>query len=326
MRSAEAALFSCLLACLLAGTGCAEVQFLAQGAKDISGSADGPVAGGQYVLGNAWRAGNVYYYPTEDFTLDQTGLAIVYDGPPKRGTFAPRITANGETFSARRLSAAHQTLQLPAIARVTNLETGRAVVVRINDRGPAEPGRIIALSPAAAAAIGVSPRQPARVRVQVLEAESRRLANALKHADEPVQLASAPAAGSRAVASELLAPPAGTRAAGSVRSAAPAVVPVASHQGPDAPPVRVGTASREPVQATQLAIQAGTFAEPRNAAAFAARLQAIAPGRVRAEQAYIGGRPMYRVRIAPITGTAEADRVLAQLRAAGAPDARIVVE
>lgn len=322
MRSARIV----LLAAAFAAAGCAEVQFLAQGAKDISGSADGAVAGGQYVVGNAWRAGNVYYYPAEDFTLDQSGLAVAYDGPPKRGTFSPRITANGEAFDARRLTAAHQTLQLPAIARVTNLESGRAVVVRINDRGPAEPGRIIALSPAAAGAIGVTARQPVRVRVQVLEAESRRLANVLKRLDEPVQLAAAPPPGTRAVASEMLAPPAGTRAAASVRSAAPGVVPIASGPGPEAPMVPVGTRSQEPVRATQLAIQAGTFAEPRNAGNFAARLQAIAPGRVRSEQVYVSGRPMYRVRIAPVSGTAEADRILVQARAAGAPDARIVVE
>jgi rare lipoprotein A len=315
-----------LLALGLAAAGCAEVQFLAQGAKDISGSADGPVEGGRYVVGNAWRAGAVYYYPSEDFTLDQTGLAVVYDGPPRRGRFSPRTTANDETFDARRLTAAHQTLQLPAIARVTNLDTGRGVVVRINDRGPAEPGRIIALSPAAAAAVGIVANQPARVRVQVLETESRRLANTLKRADEPIQLAAAPAPGTRAVASEMLAPPPGTRAAATVRSAPPGVTPVGSAGAGDGPVVRVGTRSQEPVRATQLAVQAGTFAEPRNAGSFAARLQGIVPGRVRTDAVSSGGRYLYRVRIGPITGTAEADRILAQARAAGAPDARIVVE
>jgi rare lipoprotein A len=322
MRSARPLI---LALCLGLGA-CAEVQFLAQGAKDLSGSADGPVRGGQYVVGNAWRAGSVYYYPTEDFTLDQTGLAVVYQGPPRRGTFSGRVTANGEPFDAARLTAAHQTLQLPAIARVTNLETGRGVVVRINDRGPPEPGRIIALSPAAGAAVGVAPNQPARVRVQVLEAESRRLANVLRRADEPVQLAAAPAPASRTVASESLAPPPGARSAASVRSAPAAIVPASSPAFAAGPAVRVGTRSQEPVRATQLAVQAGAFAEARNAGSFAARLQSIAPGRVRTEPVSSGGRYLYRVRIGPLSGTAEADRILAQARAAGAPDARIVVE
>jgi rare lipoprotein A len=321
MRSARI-----ILLALAATVGCAETQFVAQGMKELAGSADGPVRGGNYVVGNAWRAGGVYYYPAEDFALDQTGLAVTYAGPPRRGMFSRRATANGEEFDARKLTAAHQTLQLPAIARVTNLETGRGVVVRVNDRGPPEPGRIIALSPAAGAAVGVAPNQPARVRVQVLEAESRKLANALRRADEPVQLAAAPPAGARAVASEGLAPPPGTRGAASVRAAPAAVTPVASAAPPDAPSVRVGTRSQESVRATQLAIQAGTFAEARNAQGFATRLQAVAPGRVRAEPVSVGGRPLYRVRIGPLGGTAEADRILALTRAAGAPDARIVVE
>ena len=322
MRSARAL----LLALALAAGGCAEAQFLAQGAKDVSGSANGPVEGGRYVVGNAWRAGSTYYYPTEDFSLDQTGLAVRYEGPPTRGFLRPRYTANGERFDTARLTAAHQTLQLPAIARVTNLETGRGIVVRINDRGPAEAGRIIALSPAAASAVGITAAQPARVRVQVLEAESRRLADALRRTEEPVQLAAAPAPGTRAVASEMLAPPPGTRAASSVRSAAPGVAPVASAPVAEGPAVPVGTRTQAPVQATQLAVQAGAFAEPRNAERFAERLYGVAPGRVRTESANVNGRTMYRVRIGPLSGTAEADRILAQTRAVGAPDARIVVE
>jgi rare lipoprotein A len=318
MRSAS-------LLVVLALAACAEVQFAAQGAKDLSGSADGRAEGGRYVVGNAWQAGRVWYYPTEDFALDQTGLAVAYDGPPRRSRFSPAATVNGEAFDARRLTAAHQTLQLPAIARVTNLETGRGIVVRINDRGPPDPGRIVALSQAAAAAIGLPPNGTARVRVQVLEAESRRLASLTRRDAEPVQLAAAPLP-PRDVAAEALAPPPGTRAAGNVRSAAPAPVPRATASVPDAPRTPVGTRSAEPVRATALAIQAGSFAEPRNAQAFAARLASVAPGRVRAEPVSSGGRWFYRVRIAPLSGTGEADRLLAQVRAAGAPDARIIVE
>lgn len=321
MRSARA-----LLVLLFVATACAEVQFLAQGAKDVTGSADGPVAGGQYVVGAAWRAGTTWYYPAEDFTLDQTGLAIRYDGPARRGIFSARTTANGETFDPRRLTAAHQTLQLPAIARVTNLENGRGIVVRINDRGPSEPGRMLALSPAAAAAIGMTGTAPGRVRLQVLEAESRRLAEALQSPAPPTQLAAAPASGARSVAAESLAPPSGMRAAGSVRSAPPAVTPAAAAATAEGPAVRVGTPSRAPVQPTQLFVQAGAFAEPANAQRFATRLGGIAPGRVQIEPSTVAGRFLYKVRVGPLAGTAEADRILARTRAAGAPDARIVVE
>lgn len=316
-----------LLAALAASPGCAEVQFLAQGYKQVSGSADGPVGGGRYVVGQAWRAGTVWYYPTEDFSLNATGLAVRYDGPARPGRLGARTTANGEPFDPARLTAAHQTLQLPAIARVTNLETGRGVVVRINDRGPADPGRMLALSPAAAAAIGVAGGRPTPVRLQVLEAESRRLADALRAEERHVQLAAAPpAVPSRGVAAEALAPPPGTRAAVAVASAPAPVTPVPAPQVAERPLQPVGSRSQEPVRARGLSVQAGTFADPRNATRVAERLSGIAPGRVRAEPVTVGGRWMTRVRIGPLNSTVEADRVLAQARAAGAADARIVVE
>lgn len=323
MRWASAPL---LLAALLAAPACTEVQFLAQGFKQVSGSADGPVGGGRYVVGQAWRAGNVWYYPAEDFSLDATGLAVRYDGPARPGRLGTRTTANGEPFDPARLTAAHQTLQLPAIARVTNLETGRGVVVRINDRGPADPGRMLSLSRAAAAAIGLPADRPAAVRLQVLESESRRLADALRAEERHVQLAAAPPVAARGVASESLAPPPGTRAAASIRAAPEPPAPIGPPAAADRPLQPVGTRSQEPVRARALAVQAGTFAEPRNAGRVAERLSAIAPGRVRAEPVMIGGRWLYRVRIGPLASTGEADRVLAQARAAGAADARIVVE
>jgi len=77
----------------------------------------------------------------------QSGIASVYSGGP---------TANGERALASGLTAAHRTLPFGTMVRVTNQETGRSVVVRINDRGPFVHGRIIDLTPAAAHAIGCS--------------------------------------------------------------------------------------------------------------------------------------------------------------------------
>ena len=72
-------------------------------------------------------------------------------------------------FDQSALAAAHQTLQLPAIARVTNLENGRQVVVRINDRGPATPHRLLEVTRRTATLLGISAeRCVARVRVEVL--------------------------------------------------------------------------------------------------------------------------------------------------------------
>ena len=87
----------------------------------------------------------------------KTGLASFYDKPQK--------TASGEEFNPQAKTAAHKTLPLGTRARVTNLKNGKAVSVRINDRGPNAGGRIIDLSKKAANKIGMAQRGVAPVRV-----------------------------------------------------------------------------------------------------------------------------------------------------------------
>jgi len=95
----------------------------------------------------------------------QVGLASWY-GEPHQG----RLTASGVPFDMRRLTAAHRTLPLGTRLRVTSLVNGRSVVVRLNDRGPYIPGRVIDLSQAAARAIGAVDRGVVPVRVDTLPA------------------------------------------------------------------------------------------------------------------------------------------------------------
>ena len=101
------------------------------------------------------------------FALEQEGLASWYGGK-----FQGRRTASGEIFDTAQFTAAHKTLAFGTIVKVTNLENGQSTVVRINDRGPFIPGRIIDLSRAAAAAIGLAGQGVARVRIEVLEPDS----------------------------------------------------------------------------------------------------------------------------------------------------------
>ncbi len=93
----------------------------------------------------------------------QTGIASVYSG---------ERTANGEYAHASALTAAHRSLPFGTLVKVTNTQTDRSVVVRINDRGPYVPGRVIDLTPAGARAIGSSGL--AQVRLTVLSAGTRR--------------------------------------------------------------------------------------------------------------------------------------------------------
>ena len=98
---------------------------------------------------------------------EQEGLASWYGGK-----FQGRQTANGEIFDTNKFTAAHKTLAFGTVVKVTNLENGKSTVVRINDRGPFIPGRIIDLSRAAAVAIGLAGKGVAKVRVEELPSGS----------------------------------------------------------------------------------------------------------------------------------------------------------
>ena len=95
---------------------------------------------------------------------DETGLASYYGNK-----FHGRRTSNQEVYDMYAFTAAHKTLPLPSFARVTNLDNGKSIVVRVNDRGPFHDGRVIDLSYAAAVKLGIADQAaPARVEVRAL--------------------------------------------------------------------------------------------------------------------------------------------------------------
>jgi len=98
----------------------------------------------------------------------QEGLASVYGKH-----FNGQTTASGERYDSRALTAAHRTLPLGTEIRVTNLENGKSVRVRVNDRGPHVRGRIVDLSSSAAAALGFN-TGVARVKIEILSQPARR--------------------------------------------------------------------------------------------------------------------------------------------------------
>ena len=127
-----------------------------------AGQQAAPGASGQgvYKVGNPYQVGNEWYYPHEDYSYDETGIASWYGSD-----FHGQATANGEQFNKDELTAAHKTLPLPSLARVTNLDNGRSIVVRINDRGPFISGRIIDLTRAAAKKIDMINQGVTKVKI-----------------------------------------------------------------------------------------------------------------------------------------------------------------
>ncbi|MCR9072971.1 MAG: septal ring lytic transglycosylase RlpA family protein [Alphaproteobacteria bacterium] len=306
-------------------SGCAETQLLVHTAKTAK-SHSAPASGGYYKVGNAYQIKGVWYYPKEEWDYVETGIASWY-GPGFHG----KKTANGEIFDENDLTAAHRTLQMPSIVRVTNLDNGRSIVVRINDRGPFAHGRIIDMSRRGAQLLGFMRQGTAKVRVELLEPESRQeRADALGETYAPPPdptLPTAPppsAAPSGSVQVAVLNAPDGAQAAPPVVVGASTPSAVPTRAASATPPVRP-LVSRTPPVPTEIFIQAGSFEDPANAHRLTGRLGAFFHG-AHVQPAEVSGKTYYRVRIGPISDVDNADQLLERVIVAGYPGSRIVVD
>jgi len=135
--------------------------------------------GGIYKVGNPYQIAGRWYYPKEDYDYSETGIASWYGED-----FNGKVTANGERYNMNTLTAAHRTLPLPCIVKVTNLQNGRSIIARVNDRGPYVKDRIIDLSKHGAQLLGYMGQGTTKVKVEILAKESKALKAAML--DEPL--------------------------------------------------------------------------------------------------------------------------------------------
>ncbi|WP_227010660.1 septal ring lytic transglycosylase RlpA family protein [Pelagibius marinus] len=315
-----------LLGLLSVLAGCAETEFAVHNAKRLQTPEPAPSRPGDYKVGRPYQIANVWYYPREDYAYDETGIASWY-GPGFHG----KSTANGEVYDQNAMTAAHRTLPMPSMVQVTNLENGRSVKVRINDRGPFAHGRIIDLSKRAAELLGFMKQGTAKVRVQILEIESRQAALEAG-AGEAVTGTVPQAAPVESVSVQEL-PPIGAA------SPEPAAAPTGATETAAAPtagvsePAPLRTASltmpepvvtQERVRPTSIFVQAGAFSQVANAVRLRARLSSL--GNVQIAKALVGDTNFYRVRLGPMPNVDQADRTLELLLRNGYNDARVVVD
>lgn len=302
------------------------------GAKQLSGSAaetDSGTNGGRYKVGDPYQIAGLWYYPKLDYAYAETGIASWY-GP----NFHGKQTANGEEFDQNRISAAHRTLPLPSIVQVTNLDNGRSLTVRVNDRGPFSRGRIIDLSRRAAQLLGFERQGTAKVEVRILEHESRQLAAAYGVRDAVVDRGAQPpppeAAPRVAVTSATLEPPPGAKTAPppteNHRIVAVATAPDRDVRTTKVPITGVtGEVTIVPVsEDKRIYVQAGAFSRYDYANRLKAQLSPI--GAAQIYQLTVVDRPFFRVRFGPMTSVDDADRILASVVQAGHQDAQIVVD
>jgi rare lipoprotein A len=284
----------------------------------------GNLSGNQptYKVGEPYEVEGQWYYPREDYSYDETGIASWYGE-----AFHENRTANGEIFNKNELTAAHRTLPMPSLARVTNLDNGRSIVVRINDRGPFAEGRIIDLSQRAAELLGFESQGTAKVRVQVLADESKAIADAMRHYGSPQPVAVA--------ANE--APPAAAAPVAPVTSQTlePASNTIAMAPAPvrTTPAVHEQLLKTEPVPevvqlpvtgANRIYVQAGSFTVLENATKLQQHLAPL--GHVAISDAVVNGKKFYRVRVGPMPDVAGADTMLTKVEKAGVNHPRIVID
>ena len=298
-----------VLAVVLAVSGCSGPR-----QSITAGPVDQSATFGSYKVGTPYQINGIWYTPAEDFFYDEIGEASWY-GPGFHG----RTTANGETFDRRALTAAHPTLQMPTLVRVTNLDNGRSLVLRVNDRGPFAHSRLIDVSERAAELLGFREAGVATVRVQVLTDESQELAS-LAGRRERDAIASAPPA---VAAAPVVRQPA-------VVVAAP---PVAVPTIPTTVPAAAPTATRAPVPPAatptpafpgtgRFYVLAGAFTVEQNARRVESALSRYGP--VSIDQATVDGTLFHRVTVGPFANMREANAALGRVLATGIEDARVV--
>lgn len=310
---------------------------------------------GAYKIGQPYTVDGVTYVPKEEFRHTETGVASWY-GPGFHGKY----TANGEVYNQSDHTAAHRTLQMPSVLRVTNLDNGQSTVVRVNDRGPFARSRVLDVSRAAAEELGMVGNGTARVRIEQLEAESLAMKQVAVNGggpDEQRAELDGYLAGRRspppttAVAQVAPPPPAPPPPAPPPPMPAPApppTPPVTVYPSKPPEPVAIPVAASAPAgntlgaaptvaslataaavapppsmqSASGFFVQTGAFSTMGNAER--QKGQVTSYGAAEISQGASGGREVYRVRLGPYSTQEAAGIVADRLRRSGYGDARVV--
>ena len=274
------------------------------------------VAAPRYKIGDPYQVGGVWYYPERDLTYDKTGIGSWYGDE-----FAGRLTANGEIFDPGNITAAHKTLPMPSVVRVTNLDNGKSLVVRVNDRGPFVPGRIIDLSRESARLLGFKEAGIAKVRVQLLAEQSLRLEELAKKGKFPEveglpeeEMPEFNAVGTSNVS--FSATSSSGRSSYNAEQGQSAIELLNSS--------RVGEMIEVAPIETNIWVQVGAFHSQANAKNVLNKVSGVGSGQI--SQIDVNGQLLHRVRLGPASSVETADSLLNGVFDLGFSGARIVVD
>lgn len=264
--------------------------------------APGPV---KFTVGAGYQAGGEWEYPQNFSNYDATGLAAVIPDP------VLPYTADNEPYDANALAGASPVLQLPCIVTVTNLENGYALQIKVNDRGPPMPGRILAVTPRVATLLGFPQGGTVEVEVKLDPQASATLDDNL---GQGPKLSAAPVAG---ITAQNLGPP-GSGLNGAAQSLTPQEA-----SSPAAATVSLsGLVMQTAPSPGPLFVQIPGFGSERDAFDTLDRLYGI-PAQV--VPTFTGSRILYAVNAGPYTTVASADAALQQILARGIADPQIII-
>ena len=272
-------------------TSCSETTFLINSAKKISKWDEDPM----YKVGNPYKINGKWYYPAIDYNYNEVGIASWY-GPGFHG----KKTANGEVFDQNKISAAHKTLPMPSIVKVTNLDNGKVLEnIRVNDRGPFAGNRIIDLSKKAAQELGFVNSGVAKVRVEIMENESRIYAskNSKKNSVRKANKAK-------------------------VEKVQRKVIPSEKDEQNSDEVSKNSTEDNLILKDKPVIIQVGAFGDHRNAKSLTEKLSEF---KAYIERKFIDNKNLYRVRIGPLSNLDLAKSIKSKLFELGHTSSHLVV-
>ncbi len=263
-----------------------------------------PSGGAKFTVGQPYQAGGEWQYPQDYNDYDATGLATVLSN-------AGPYTADNESYDPNALAAASPVLQLPCIVTVTNLVNGLSMQVRVNDRGPMQPGRVLAVTPRVARMLGFPAGGIVEVEVKLDQTNSMALQSSLGAVPK---LTAAPVAG---ITAQSLGAPGGG-ASGAVQQLSPSGGGGELNQGV----TLSGAITKVPPSPGPLWVQIPGFGSEDDAYRTMAKLPAM-PTRVVPVTG--GDRPLWAVNAGPYHTVADADAALQQMLQAGITDPEIIV-
>ncbi len=362
LQSMPKPLFAFMLLTIVFGgglSGCSETRYAAHMVKQIPMGQDKAAKSvGYFKVGSPYNIKGRKYYPKETYGGVETGTASWY-GPGFHG----KMTANGETFDRNDLTAAHRTLQIPSVIKVTNLSNGRSIILRVNDRGPFAHDRVLDVSERAASLLGFKNQGTAKVRIEVMTDASKVVANAAKqgkdtrgyavalnqnkthHLDQPSIITPPPTPEVKMASAQSV------QNAQRVAQVQPATgAPQQIYYKPE-PVQRVVLSPEMPTQtspapvekvvnnvvdnqkvskfvpsvpAGKIFVQAGAFSEEQNALAFSRTLSSYGPSKVYMTR--VDNKPFYRVRLGPYEDSAKASEAVLALNNSGKANAVLIVD